>query len=283
MITYKPGMSFIGAFCTQQFATGVSSDADLLPVAIAMKNGVDDAAFVLTVNHLDTGRYTITGTIPLTYTVGDVIDIMVAAVVGGVNGKAIVNEFLIEEASGANMVTITVEEADHTPIPDASVRILNNAETLTLLTGTTNVSGQLVVALNDGSYKIRLSKAMANFTVPETLTVSGATAKTCTGIVVSPTAPSAGLQTLVIYPSDLGLTYQPTMVITAVISTINQKIDAAVLTNQITTATDEGDHFEMQLAKGAVVTVTAYNGMVKFIDKTVTITSDNTRNWTAYL
>jgi len=283
MITYKPGMAFVGMFTTQLFSTGTATDADSLPVATATKNGIDDAGFVLTVAKIDTGRYKVTGTVPLAYTVNDVVHISAAATVGGVSGKAVVEEFVIEEASGANVVTITVEEADHTPIPDASVRILNSAETLTLLTGTTDVSGQLVVALNDGSYKIRLSKAMVNFTTPETLTVSGTTAKTCTGTVVSPTAPGTGLQTLVIYPADLGLTYQTTMVFTAVISRINEEVDTAVLTSQITTATDMTTHFEMQLAKGAVVTVMGKYGDKTFFKKDFTVDTNDVKNLVDYI
>ena len=187
--------------------------------------------------------------------------------------------------SGANAVTITVEEADHTPIPDVSVLILNSAQTVKLKSGTTDANGQVTpgFALNDGTYKIRLSKLMVNFTTPETLTVSGETEKICIGTVVSPTAPSAGLQTLYIIPTTLGLAYSADMVLSAVISQLNEEVDTAVLTNQILTGVDKTTHFEMQIAKGAVVTITGWNGTTKFLEKTITITSDDTRNLVAYL
>lgn len=185
--------------------------------------------------------------------------------------------------SGANSVTITVQEADLTPIPDVSVVILNSAETLTLLTGTTNAIGQLVVALNNGTYKVRLSKAMVNFTVPETLVVSGTTADAYTGDPITPTAPASGLQTLYIVPTTLGLVYSPGMVFTAVIDAINTHVDTAILDNQVLTAVDHTTHFEMQIAKGAVVNIIGKNGVTKFFELAITIDTNSTKNLADYL
>jgi hypothetical protein len=282
MRTYKPGMAYYDQFCTQQFDSGESTDADALPVAVATKNGIDDAAFVLTVAKIDTGRYMVTGTVPATYTTNDVVQISVTATVNGISGKAVINDFIVEEDVGANTVTITVEEADHTPIPDVSVEIYNAAQTVKLKSGMTDVNGQLVVALNDGSYKIRLSKAMVNFTTPETLTVSGATAKTCTGVPVSVTAPSAGLQTIYIILTDLGLEYSPTMSLWAIANRLNTIVDTAVISNQILLAEDKGTYFEMQIAKGAVVTITGQNGDSIFYKKEITIDTNDTKNLSDY-
>jgi hypothetical protein len=283
MLTYKPGMLFFSAFATSRFDTGAASDADSLPVAEAIKNGIVDVAFTFTVAKISTGRYIISGTIPLTYTTNDVVQISVSAIVGGISGSDIVSEFIIEEVSGANVVTITAQEIGGTPIPDVSIFIFNSAETIKLKSGMTDVDGHLAVALNDGSYKIRLGKAMVNFTVPETLTVAGTTAKTCVGVPVSVTAPSAGLQTVIIYPTTLGLVYSPTMVFTAVIMQLNTVVDTAVLSNQILAAEDHTTHFEMQLAKGAVVMITGKNGNSNFFKKEITIDTDDTKNLTAYL
>ena len=63
--------------------------------------------------------------------------------------------------------------------------ILNSAQTSTIGVVYTNASGQAVVALDDGTYKIRLRKAGYTFTVPETLTVSGTTAQTYYGTTVT--------------------------------------------------------------------------------------------------
>lgn len=283
MITYKPGMLFFGQFCTQRFDTGISTDADSLPTASASRNGVDDEAFVLTVSHLVTGRYGISGTIPLSYTVNDIVHISAAATINGVGGQAVVAEFVIEEESGANVVTVTVQEADGTPIPDVSVAVFNAAETVKLKSGMTDQNGQLVVALNDGLYSMRLSKAMVNFTTPELLVVSGATSKTAIGSPVSPTAPAAGLQTLVIYPADLGLEYSSGAKISAKIQEYNSSVDTAILTSQILVAEDKTTHFEMQIAKGARVRLTGKFRTEIFLTKDLTISQSDNANLTDYL
>jgi hypothetical protein len=282
MRTYKPGMTYYNQFCTQD-QSGAATDADSLPAATASKNCVDDAAFVLAVAKMDTGRYSIIGTVPLSYVTDDVVEIVVNASVGGVSGKNIISDFIVEEDSGANAVTITVEQADATPIPDVSIIILNTAETVKLKSGITDANGQLTVSLNDGAYKMRLSKSMVNFVVPETLTVSGATLKTCVGSPVSPTAPAAGLQTLIIYPTDIGLTYTSGAKITAKAAASNSSVDTAVLTDEVTVAEDKTTHFEMQIAKGATVRITAKVRTTKFIDKEITISQSDTAYLANYL
>lgn len=82
---------------------------------------------------------------------------------------------------GANSVTLTIEETDTTAIANAEVQLLNTAQTIILDTKTTDVNGQVVFSADDGSYKVRLSKAQTTFTVPETLTVSGTTTQTYNG------------------------------------------------------------------------------------------------------
>lgn len=73
--------------------------------------------------------------------------------------------------SGANQVTLTIEEADTTPIPYVRVSVLNSDSTVVIATGTADVNGQAVFALDDGTYKILLSRVGVTFTVPETLVV----------------------------------------------------------------------------------------------------------------
>ena len=95
-LTGRPGTNYYGMFITSAASTGAAVDADALPVATANKNGADDAAFVLTVTKIDTGRYKVTGTIPATYTTYDKVHISAAATVGGVAGKAIVEKLMID-------------------------------------------------------------------------------------------------------------------------------------------------------------------------------------------
>jgi hypothetical protein len=76
-------------------------NADSLPVATANRNGADDDAFVLAVANLDAGRYKVSGTIPSGYAGADVLNVSVAATVGGVAGKAVIDTQVIEPAAGA--------------------------------------------------------------------------------------------------------------------------------------------------------------------------------------
>jgi len=92
---YAPGQAFIAQFVTTRFSTGAAYDATGTPVATATRNGTDDAAFVLTVTKLATGRYKITGTVPSGYALHDRVQISVAATVDGVAKAGIVSEFQV--------------------------------------------------------------------------------------------------------------------------------------------------------------------------------------------
>lgn len=93
---YKPLSSFFCEFITTNPLTGTVQNADSLPVAIAVKNGNDDASFSLTVTNIDTGRYKVTGTVPSSYSAGDRVQIVVSATISGISGKAIIDNFQID-------------------------------------------------------------------------------------------------------------------------------------------------------------------------------------------
>ena len=109
---YRAGDSYFKEFTTSDPTTGAAADATGTPVATPNHNGTDDGAFTLTVTHIDTGRYKITGTIPSGYVGGDVLNVTVAATVNTVPGKAAVDTQLIEGrgvallAAGLDAVTI---------------------------------------------------------------------------------------------------------------------------------------------------------------------------------
>lgn len=100
-MSYNPGSPYYGAFTTQRLDTGFATSADSLPIAVANRNGIDDPSFVLTVALLDTGRYKITGTIPISYSVGDTVNVYVTASVNSVQGKAVVDSFTIQQSYDA--------------------------------------------------------------------------------------------------------------------------------------------------------------------------------------
>lgn len=125
-MSYKPGDAYYGLFVTSSFTTGAATNADTTPVATATKNGADDSSFALTVTNLDTGRYKVTGTIPSGYVSGNAVAISVAATVGGVAAKGILDQFLIDKYRLSDFVppvSITVGTAGAggmTPISAAS-------------------------------------------------------------------------------------------------------------------------------------------------------------------
>ena len=115
MITYKPGDDYYGIFYTTN-DRGIATDADTLPVATITKNGVDDGTSPtgwtnsFTVTNMDTGRYLVEGTIPVSYSSGDVVQISGEATVDGETGKFFINEFRLEadvDSTGSEAITIT--------------------------------------------------------------------------------------------------------------------------------------------------------------------------------
>lgn len=92
--------------------------------------------------------------------------------------------------SGANAVDITAEDdVTSNPIPSVQIQVRNNAESVLLGAGVTDVNGKAGFLLDDGTYKVRLRKLGSyTFSNPETLVVVGATAQTYQGTAFSPSA-----------------------------------------------------------------------------------------------
>jgi len=105
-------------------------------------------------------------------------------------GKVILSD-LDDLANGAEAVTVTVLDGDSNPVVGADIQCFNSAQTVLLDRKSTDANGQVVFALDDGSYKLRCAKAQVSFTVPETLTVSGTTAKAVTAEVLTLSTPAA--------------------------------------------------------------------------------------------
>lgn len=92
----------------------------------------------------------------------------------------------VSNLQGLNTVTITVKDNAATPlaIEGVKVEIYNSDNTVFQDGKTTDINGQAVFLLNNGSYKVRLAKTQVGFAIPEDLTVSGATSQEYTGIPV---------------------------------------------------------------------------------------------------
>ncbi|MCK5603527.1 hypothetical protein KAR91_16705 [Candidatus Pacearchaeota archaeon] len=128
---------------------------------------------------------------PNSYTV--VLDSSTADVEPTSRDVWIVSQLTWEAASkttGNRIVTLHIEDAVAAPIPDVFVRVTDGAGLITIGTGTTDINGDVVLALDDEDYQAVLRKAMVNFTVPEPFTVTGDATFDFVGNVISPSAPT---------------------------------------------------------------------------------------------
>lgn len=83
----------------------------------------------------------------------------------------------VSSLQGANTVTITIKDNQAIPVvvEGVAVQIYNSDNTLFLDSKITDENGLAVFLLDNGSYKVRLSKVQNGFTIPEDLVVSGTT------------------------------------------------------------------------------------------------------------
>jgi hypothetical protein len=82
---------------------------------------------------------------------------------------------------GASMVEITIEDQANVPIQGAFVDVFDATNTNFIMRGVTDINGLTTIAIQDGSYNVRVFKSGYAFTVPETLVVSGDGAITYNG------------------------------------------------------------------------------------------------------
>lgn len=186
---------------------------------------------------------------------------------------------------GANSVTITVVDSSDgtTPVPDVSMLIENSGQTAVINSGKTDASGQVVVALDDGTYKVTLAKSMWNFTVPETLTVSGTTTDSYEGTEVSPSTPSANNQTLYDHVLHADGTGASGAVVTAYIVSVPTESSSNFVSNaKVSSTCDTNGYFELELIQGITVNIVIKDGTSVLFNDTITVSADATKELSAY-
>lgn len=92
-------------------------------------------------------------------------------IISGDGIKVFVATTTVLTGDGDNLVTLTIEEVDTTPIPDVKISIMNSDSTVLLATGISDSNGDASFSLDDGTYKVLLRRIGWTFTVPETLVV----------------------------------------------------------------------------------------------------------------
>ena len=133
--------------------------------------------------------------------------------------------------TGANQVILTVKQSsDSTPIASAQVQILNQGQTATIGLLTTNPSGLATFALDNAIYKVRLFKPGWQFTVPESVVVSGNTSKTFYGSIFNPgSPPSPSLCRVYGWVNNLSGVGDSGMIIAARIKTAPLRYQTAII------------------------------------------------------
>jgi hypothetical protein len=117
MLNYSAGNSWSTQWATLD-STGAAVAADATPTVKIYRNGTDDSAnwALGAVSATETGIYRVTGTVYASATAGDLIEVVVAATVGGIAAKAVVERFRLVQwpvtalpnaASGAAGAVIT--------------------------------------------------------------------------------------------------------------------------------------------------------------------------------
>lgn len=196
----------------------------------------------------------------------------------GAGFKDFTYRYYVQAKNPGNVqVTITVETVAPTPLPDTQVDIWDSGLTSLLWSGVTDSSGEVVVALNPGSYKVLLRRTRTSFTVPETLAVTGPTPETQTynGAEISVPA-SSNPNVCVIYGNIYDISGVPDdQVSPDYVAVHAQKTQGLIHTGgrfytadkQVVKA-DANGYFEMELVQGIQVVIRIPRVGV---DKTITV------------
>jgi hypothetical protein len=180
---------------------------------------------------------------------------------------------------GARLVTITVTEADLTPIAGVSVAIYDSTQTnvnllcVTDASGIARIQGTTALAfLDDGSYKIVCSKAGVNFTNPTSLTVDGTETVAIEGTLVDPGTPSANLCRITGYAKRGDETVIEGALVKITLKDRPMIGDLTVFSpKEVKAASDATGYFEIDYEQGATVTVSIMDGQTTCASFSVTI------------
>jgi hypothetical protein len=157
--------------------------------------------------------------------------------------------------AGARQIDITVQTAGAVAIPNAQVDVYNYNNTVFLGRKYTDSNGEVSLALDDGSYNIRMVCAGYAFTVPEVLLVTADAAVAYIGTSVINIVPPPDPSLCAVYGVVRTSTGQP--LVGACVCTwakTPQAVAGAQQGNPInSTQTDTNGFFQINLERGLVV------------------------------
>lgn len=111
-MSVKAGETFAEQFTTHNLTTSAAQNADALPVATFVKDGVDTAE-VVTVTNVSTGVYKFSVTVPADYADGARVAVRVAATI---NGTAVVGTVWASQVGITSLAAAAAVESGVTPI-----------------------------------------------------------------------------------------------------------------------------------------------------------------------
>lgn len=179
------------------------------------------------------------------------------ALISGSVAEAIQRGANCAGGSGSNVVTITVETTLSVPISGAQVDVYLSGNFL--FRAHTDVNGQVVLALDDGSYTVNLFASGYSFTVPAALIVSGTTSVTYQGTGLVSVSPPSAPNLCVVYGTLRDVSGKAhDAVCVEVYGYAPQAVSGVQITNRITsTWTDANGYFELELERGARILIKA--------------------------
>lgn len=119
---YRPGDSYNTSFVVTS-ATGAAANADSTPTGSLLQNGAADGAVTVTVTNPATGQYKAACTIPGGYAAGDVVELLIAATVGTVATKAVVDKIRLVQWPPTALPNAAAGANGGVPTGDASARV----------------------------------------------------------------------------------------------------------------------------------------------------------------
>lgn len=182
--------------------------------------------------------------------------------------------------SGAFQVTIHVQDDSAIAVPFAQISIYDEANTAFLTRGIADSNGDLVVALDAGTYKLRIFKGLYGFTVPETIIVTGTQTHTITGTAFVAPTPSAS-EYCVVYGTIRDVAGLPV---------VGAEVNAYAMTPQVvsgiqkgkplaTTVTDTVGYFQIELVRNTSVALEIAKANLSFVKTVPDVANQDITTW----
>jgi hypothetical protein len=182
--------------------------------------------------------------------------------------------------AGLRQITVSVVDGAAAPVPDATVAIYDSSNTTLITRGTTGAGGTLVVALDDGTYKVRLLKAGYSFTTPQTLVVSADASVQYTATQWVP-SPASSPDLCMVYGTVVDAAGDPVPnaevraeAVVPATSSANQ-----LGRKRVTTTANASGYFELELVRGASVLLSIPEAGIASTKTVPNLASQNLATW----